>query len=578
LGRTTVLRATWGAIPPAWALVCALGCGTPSRRGSPGPDCEPTSSPPSKAATFTEVAELAHVAYREGAPVDGFSNCIVKNYCDFNLLMGSAAVGDYDGDGFPDLYVSRTWATPILFHNERDGTFRDATASSGIGRFTSWSGAAWLDIDNDGDLDLMAQAAGTDRHYLYVNQGNGTFTEEAHLRGVALDDGLTKLATSVAVGDYNRDGWLDIHLSEWSTKGLLGYFGDPKFPPPDRPGHTRLFRNMGASNPGHFEDVTLASGALTDPPGADGLFTRVYSFGNAFADFDGDDWPDLAITGDFSTSRFFWNNQGSFVEKTIDSGLGRDQFGMGSAIADLDADGKLDWLVTSIGNGPSCIQGFCGNEHGNHLYRYAQNRMFEDVGEALGIHDGGWSWGAAMIDVDNDGDLDVAQTNGIEYPFVPPGAIFTVDPNRLWLNENGSFVESAAALNFADTRRGKGLVTFDYDRDGDLDVFVANNADTPNLFRNDIPQGDYLRVRVVTQTGRDAIGATVTIQPTPSDQPRVAVIGLGTHFLGQSESTAHFGLGKDAPPVTIVSVHWHDTGITKVLKGVSPNQELVVTP
>ena len=527
---------------------------------------------------FHEVSAEAGVAYHEGTPFDGFSNCIIKQYCDFNFLVGAAAAGDYDRDGYPDLYVSRTAGTPLLFHNQKDGTFTDVTVQAGLAITANWAGAAWVDIDNDRDLDLMAQTAGYGRHYLFVNQGDGTFSEEALTRGVALDDGQTKLATSVAIGDYDRDGWLDIHLAEWSMKGLLEFHGDPRFPDPDRPGHTRLLRNLGKASPGHFEDVTIPSGALTDPPGSDGLFTRVFSFGNALADFDGDDWPDLAVTGDFGTSRFFWNNQGQFVESKFASGLGKDAYGMGSAVGDLDGDGKLDWYVTSISGGPACVQGFCSKEYGNHFYRYTANRQFEDADPKLGIFDGLWAWGSAMVDVDNDGDLDVAQTNGIDYPFVPPGSIFTVDPNRFWRNDNGAFVESAATLGFLDVRNGRGLLTFDYDRDGDVDIFVPNNGAMPTLFRNDGTHGDWLRVRVLTTSGRDAIGAKVTLVHHEGEVPRLSVIGLGTHFLGQSENTAHFGLGLSASRVATLTVHWHDTGKTTVLTNVEPNQELTVEP
>ncbi len=535
---------------------------------------KPTTMRPS----FHEVSAAAGVAYHEAAPIDGVMNCIIRQYCEFNLFMGAAAAGDYNQDGYPDLYVSRSAATPLLFRNEKDGTFVDVTASAGLAIQGNWSGAAWIDIDNDGDLDLMAQTVGYGRHYLFVNKGDGTFNEEALTRGVALDDGQTKLATSVAVADYDRDGWLDLHLSEWSMKGMVGFSGDPHFPDPDRVGHTRLLRNLGKANPGHFEDVTIPSGALLDPPGADGLFGRIFSFGNALADFDGDDWPDLAVTGDFGTSRFFWNNQGTFVESTLASGLGKDAYGMGSAVGDLDGDGKLDWYVASISGGPLCLQGFCGAEYGNHLYRYTANRMFEDTGPALGIYDGLWAWGSALVDIDNDGDLDVAQTNGVDYPFIPPGSVFTNDPNRLWRNDQGTFVEVAAELGFVDTQRGKGMLTFDYDRDGDLDVFVANNAAMPTLFRNDGTHGDWLRVRVLTPDGRDAVGAKVTVVQHAGDAPRLSVIGLGTHFLGQSENTAHFGLGLAATTVKTVTVHWHDTGKTKVLSDVAANQELVVKP
>jgi hypothetical protein len=541
----------------------------------PIPDPDPNAEP-----HFLEVSGAAKVAYLESPPLDGQLNCVISKHCEFNHLTGAAAVGDYDNDGWPDLYVSRLFATPLLFRNRGDGTFEDVTASAGLAVYGSWNGAAWVDIDDDGDLDLVAQGVAITRHFLFVNQGNGTFVEDGLARGIAMNDGEGKLATSVSVGDYDRDGWLDLHLAEWSMKGLPGPDPGPPFPEPTHYGHTRLFRNLGAKKPGYFEDVTISANAIVDPPGPDGFYQRIYTFANALVDFDDDDWPDLALTGDFATSRFLWNNGGTFVEKTLDSGVGKDAFGMGAAIADLDEDGKLDWYVSSISGGPACVQGVCSStEYGNHLYRYVGNRQFEDTGPTLGIHEGFWGWGSAMFDFDHDGDRDVATTNGIGYPFVPPDHLFTVDPSRFWVNEGGAFVERTEALGFLDTRRGRGLVTFDYDRDGDLDVFVPNNANVPALYRNVGKHGDNLRVRVLNARGRDAIGAKVRIRVRPDAPQRLSVIGANTHFLGQSESIAHFGLGQPSnEPVAEVVVRWPDTGKEKTLTDVKRNQLLVVTP
>jgi hypothetical protein len=162
---------------------------------------------------------------------------------------------------------------------------------------------------------------------------------------------------------------------------------------------------------------------------------------------------------------------------------------------------------------------------------------------------------------------------------VPPDHLFTVDPSRFWVNEGGAFVERTEALGFLDTRRGRGLVTFDYDRDGDLDVFVPNNANVPALYRNVGKHGDNLRVRVLNARGRDAIGAKVRIRVRPDAPQRLSVIGANTHFLGQSESIAHFGLGQPSnEPVAEVVVRWPDTGKEKTLTDVKRNQLLVVTP
>jgi len=523
---------------------------------------------------FTDVARDVGLAYLEAAPLDGVTPCVVPGYCEMNLLTGGVAIGDYDGDGGPDVFVSRLGATPLLFRNRGDGRFDDVTAAAGLALAANWNGAAWGDLDNDGDLDLMAQTIGKGRHYLFINQGDGTFVDDAVARGVAFDNGISKLGMSVSVGDFDRDGWLDLHLTEWSIK--LG----PQAVDPKIPAHIRLMRNRGASAPGHFEDVTVALGAVIDPPDELGNRPTMYGYGSAIADFDGDDWPELALSGDFGTSRFLWNEGGTFAERTRDAGVGRDAFGMGSAIADLDGDGQLDWYVTSISTLPNCqATNDCGHgEWGNRLYRYAGGRLFEDVGYDWRLHDGFWGWGAAMFDFDHDGDLDVVQTNGIAYPIVQPGSFYAHDQDRFWRNDGGTFVEAASALGLVDLRRGKGLALFDFDRDGDLDVFVVRNASEPSLYRNDVAKGHWLKVRVLTDSGRDAIGARVRVTLKKGETSRVAMVGVATNFLGQSEPTVHFGLGDHGGHVDEVEVHWHDSGKTRVLSSVPVDDLLVVDP
>ncbi len=527
-------------------------------------------------AGFVDATKAAGVVYHQQAPFDPPTNCLEPTACQLNILTGGAAVGDYDNDGWPDLFVTAVGGAPVLFHNRGDGTFADATAGAGLAQKGNTNGAAWADIDNDGDVDLYVVTIGHGRNYLYVNDGKGHFTEEAAARGAALDDGEIHAAISVAAGDYDRDGFLDLHVAEWGAKGT----GDQGFLDPQKPGHTRLFHNLGKKSPGHFEDATVAANAQLDAKKPDGTYASIFSYANAFVDFDGDDWPDLAVTGDFRTSQFLWNQGGGkFLDGTLTSGVAKDTFGMGSAIGDLDGDGKLDWFVTSISNGPTCVLGLCNSgEIGNHLYRYTGNRHFDDSSEKLGINVGYWGWGAEMFDFDNDGDLDLVMTNGTDYPFVPPSDFFTRDPMRFWRNDGGKMVESSQKLGLTDTRKGKGLVTFDYDHDGDLDLFIVNNADTPVLYRNDTHYGGWLRVRVLTADGRDALGAKLTLTAHAGDKPRVTEIGLGSHFLSQSETIAHFGLGLGNDPVYQLKVHWSDTGKEQVLNNLARNTLVVVKP
>ncbi len=524
---------------------------------------------------FTDVTKSAGVAYHQQAPFDPPSNCLAAEACQLNIITGAAAVGDYDNDGWPDLYVTTVNASPILFRNRGDGTFADVTVAAGLSLNGSTNGAAWIDIDNDADVDLYVQSIGHGRNFLYLNDGHGHFTEEAMARGAALDDGAIHAQTSVAVGDYDRDGWLDMHVAEWGPKGS----GNEGFLDPKKPGHARLFHNLGKKSPGHFEDATVSANALLDPYKPGGDYGSLFAYGNAFVDFDGDDWPDLCVTGDFRTSQFLWNDGGKFVSGTASAGVAKDTFGMGSAIGDLDGDGRLDWLVTSISDAPTCVLGLCNSgEIGNHLYRYTGKRHFEDSSAALGITTGYWGWGAEMFDFDNDGDLDIAMTNGTDFPFVPPTDFFTRDPMRFWRNDAGKMVEASQKVGLTDTRKGKGIVSFDYDHDGDLDLFIVNNADLPLLYRNDTNYGDWLRVRVLTADGRDALGAKLRLTVAAGQKPQVTEIGLGSHFLSQSEPIAQFGLGRGGEPVYELKVHWSDTGKDKVLTSIPRNTLLTIKP
>ncbi len=526
---------------------------------------------------FAEVSAEVGVLYRQGVLFDPPTNCITQLACQLNVITGGAAVGDYDNDGWPDLFVTTVMSSPVLFRNLGDGTFADVTKQAGLEHYASTNGAAWIDIDNDADLDLYVNTVGEDRYYLYVNDGAGHFTEDAVARGVAMDDGIVKAGTSIAVGDYDRDGYLDLHVAEWGPKGT----GDYGFLDPKRPARSRLYRNLGAEKKGHFEDVTFKVNAALDRMQPTGDYDSVFSYSTALVDFDGDDWPDLAVAGDYRTSRFLWNDKGKFTDGTFFSGVAKDSFGMGSAIADLDGDGRLDWYVTSISDGPTCVHNICNSgEIGNHFYHNLGNRRFSDsVTLTLGIHAGFWAWGAEFFDYDNDSDLDLAVTNGADYPFTTKGDFFTRDPMRFWRNDgNGVMVETSESLGLVDTRSGKALVTFDYDKDGDLDLFIANNQETPLLYRNDAASGDYLRVRALTKDGREAIGARVYVTQVAGGPTRLAVMGTGSNFLSQSEATTHFGLGRKASDVAEVRVHWHDTGADKVLTNVKKNQVLVVSP
>ena len=513
---------------------------------------------------FTEVSQAAGIDYlqhnhiwNEGDP---------RNHASY--MSGGAAAGDYDGDGFVDLYVTREDDSDILYRNLGDGTFEDVTAAAGISRVTGSNGAGWVDIDNDNDLDLYVTSIYDTRFYLYVNNGQGGFTEEAIARGASTEGTDTHLGYSVSFGDYDNDGFTDIHVTEWRPDMLN---------PDLLPSNARLLRNLGALNPGHFEDTTDAAGVSID--GIPGTRDGAFGFTSRFVDFDRDGFLDLAIASDFGESRLFWNDgDGTFTDGTVAAGVGGDENGMGFATGDVNGDGLEDMFVTSIFDPQdTCIgQSTCGwGNTGNRLYLNNGDRTFTDATETSGVRDGGWGWAATFLDYDNDGDLDLVQTNGVQFPWSAIIDPYMYDQTRFWENDGtGVFVEVASSVGILDTGSGKGLLKFDYDNDGDEDIFIVNNGDRPLLYRNDggNEANDWLSVRLRVHT--DAVAATVKVQKTSTSDFITRLASYNNNFLGQDSSVVHFGLGDmQGGTVHKVIIDMGDTGVFE-LDAVEPNMIL----
>jgi enediyne biosynthesis protein E4 len=475
------------------------------------------------------------------------------------LRTGGAAAGDFDNDGWVDLFVTRLNNRPLLYrNNEGNGTFTDVAVAAGFTSTLPANGPAWGDIDNDGDKDLYVTSTGGNRFYMYVNDGNGHFTEQAVQRGAAVE-GEFRYGQSVTYGDYDGDGYLDIHTTDWGVDISQS--------------NSRLLRNLGAANPGYFEDVTAAAGLDVYRPsqfyGAPSD-NNAYRHTSTFSDIDRDGHPDLLIAGDFKTSQLFWNNgDGTFTDGTLAAGVGSDEDGMGTTVGDFDGDGRLDWFITALVDVP----GQTDDHSGNRLFRNNGDRTFADHTDLAGVRDSGWSWGTTFLDHDNDRDLDLFVTNGWN-PSLP-----FPDQSHIYANHNGVFTDVSAAAGVTDTGQGRGLLSLDYDNDGDLDVFIVNHGAKPILYRNDGGNAnDWLKIKVEgTVSNRDGIGAFITVDPD------VAVIGdeivrevnAGSNFLSQSELTAHFGLGPNAGTVDSISIIW-PSGAVQQLSDVSANQILNV--
>ena len=513
---------------------------------------------------------------------------VIGTPCKMELQGGGVAIGDFDDDGWPDIYLTRLARRDLLLRNTLgeggglDGlpAFEEVGLARGLVEEFGGNGAAWVDVDGDTDLDLYVTAIDIPgRFWFYRNElvesGEARFTEAAADHGLALDDGLPHFGFGIGVGDYDRDGWIDLHTSEWWPGGNPAEHGH----------HVRLLHNLGALGPGIFEDQTEAAGAsmlMINPEG-------VYAFAPTFVDLDEDGWLDLAVTSDNGTSRLFWNrHDGTFRDGTPGADVSIERNGMGSTFGDYDGDGHIDWYVSAIfspSNEVDCGNPVCGTG-GNRLYRSKGPYCFEELALEHGVHDGGWGWGAAFWDPDNDGDLDLVEVNGFSTPHGPPGPAFVGDPLKLWRNDSQSlgaagFVEVAADTGLVELGQGRALVPLDYDRDGDQDLLVVDNGGPfgthTKLWRNETgDQNAWLSVELAGPEGnRAGIGARVELQRDAAGPRQVRVIGVGAHFLAHGEYRAHFGLGPSEAPVAELRVMWPD-GEQSVLTGVSARQQLTI--
>ena len=476
---------------------------------------------------FTEISVAAGLDYSHGyvGPIEP----------EIRNAVSGVAVGDFNGDHWLDLYVVRGDIGPnLLFANLGDGTFAEVGAVAGVAITGELgSGPAFFDYDGDGWLDLFVGGIDGSKPHLFHNRGDSTFEEVTAAAGIQVAGNTV----SAAFGDYDRDGDLDLVTSHWHTDAATEI------------GH--IWRNRGD---GTFEKVTDAEAGIT------GYESFDYTLSPNFVDYDGDGWPDLLNSGDFGTSKIFRNRgDGTFEDRT--SAVITDENGMGSALADYDGDGDLDWFVSSVWD----PDGFNGGAHwgltGNRLYRNIGGGEFEDATDEAGVREGYWGWGSCFVDLDNDGVLDLFHVNGFRGPLAGE---FLEDPSRLFMgNGDGTFTERSVELGIDDKNQGRGVVCFDYDRDGDIDLFVANNSQPPVFFRNELiengdPAGEHhylnLRLRGKPPNG-EAIGARVRLSAGGVTQLRE--VNAKCSYVSHQPAEEHFGLGANTV-IDEIEVTWPD--------------------
>jgi hypothetical protein len=525
-------------------------------------------------ARFVNIAQAAGLH----APVI-YGDPAYNDYILDSMGCGVAFV-DYDNDGWQDIVVltGRRWqgtpagATIRLYKNNRDGTFTDVTAKSGLGKSVWASGITVGDYDNDGYDDLFITCWG--QNLLFHNNGNGTFTDVTEKAGL-LHPGV-RFGSGCTWIDYDRDGKLDLFVAHYMVfdrekmpkRGqdpTCTYRGVPVYCRPNGLPQEpcRLYRNNGD---GTFTDVSEKSGVLAVKPG--------YPLTAAAADFDCDGWPDIYLACDTSPSLLFHNNRdGTFTERGLDAGLslsedGQEQAGMGLGIGDFDTDGTLDIFKTH----------FRDDTPG--LYRNNGKGDFRDVTNraGLGVETRYVSWGAGMADLDNDGLPDLFFATGMVYPEVEraqPDCPYKTQPVLYRNLGGGKFEELSAEAGSAmqEAHSSRGVAFGDFDNDGDLDILIMNMNEPPSLLRNDVTgSGHWLKVLLTgTTSNRSAIGATVTVQYGERKQAQ-AVLAQSS-YLSANDRRLHFGLG----PATSarVEIRWPNGG-RETIEAVAADQLVVI--
>jgi hypothetical protein len=481
--------------------------------------------------------------------------------------IGGVAAADYDDDGAVDLFVANALGfADQLYRNLGDGSYEEVAAAAGVASTANSRGGLFFDYDGDGDLDLVVARdyntlSGASEPIptlkLYRNDG-GAFTDVTAAAGLALDLLASNLihSSGLCAGDIDGDGHLDLCYTQWHPSG-----------PPPTQSRTHLFGNNGN---GTFTNLTMSSGV-----GVSGSsFWQPVLF-----DVNGDGLLDLFNAVDFFANRL-WINQGNrtFVNIAPAAGVSSAWNEMGVALGDYDNDGDLDLFVTNI------AAEIIGQMRHNLLYRNVSTPgtvSFVDVSLDAGVDDTGWGWGTTFLDVDNDGWLDLAATNGSW------GSLWEADPSRLFRNLGGptpAFEDISEAAGFNDTYIGSGLAAFDSDRDGDLDLVqtclaVATGPDPFRLLENQFAQEPNEHHHLVVKPrmpgpNRRAIGANVRVEAGGLTMMRPITAGIS--MFSQEPAEAFFGLGT-ATEAEVVTVEWPD-GTTTTLQHVAADQVIVVEP
>jgi hypothetical protein len=548
--------------------------GSSSRNLKPQPRGKPSGIPFD--ATFTDVALQAGVTQPVIYGETDKKSVIVET------VGCGAAFLDYDNDGWLDIFVlsgTRIDGPPPdttnrLYKNNRDGTFKDVTVEAGLVR-SGWACSVTVgDYNNDGYEDIFVTYFG--QNVLYRNNGDGTFTDVTAAAGL-MHPGKPGWSAGCTFLDYDRDGNLDLFITHYVDLDLeedrpkagqpLGctFKGVPVHCGPRglRPTTNWLFRNQGN---GVFRDVSQESGISSA--------TATYGMTAVAADFDGDGWTDIYVASDSTPSLLFMNQgNGTFKEQGIERGValsddGMEQAGMGVAVGDYNLKGNLDIFRTNF------------SDDTDSLYANDGTGNFTDVTIAagFGVETRYVSWGTGFADFDNDGWPDLFIAAGAVYPEVEQRfPQYPMKCPRLIFHNlrNGKFEEliEEAGPGIAAPHCSRGAAFGDFDNDGDVDILVVNLNEPPSLLRNDLKgQRNWIKVLLVgTKSNRSAIGSRVIARYGGKLQAQTVL--AQSSFYSVNDRRLHFGIGESTSAE--LEIHW-TSGLKEKIPGVSGGHLTVI--
>ena len=524
--------------------------------------------------TFRDITQKAGIHFVHNNAAFG------KKYLPETMGPGVAFI-DYDNDGWPDIFIvnGMDWpghaskrSTPKLYHNNHDGTFTDVTHKAGLDVEMFGMGVAVGDYDNDGYDDLFVTALGQSR--LFHNNGNGTFTDVTQKAGLL---GPKEFSTSAAWVDYDRDGKLDLVVGnyvQWSLEGDLYCTLDGKSksyctPESYKGASVRLWHNRGD---GTFEDVTKKAG-LWEPTSK--------TLGIAILDYDNDGWPDLLFSNDTQPNKLYRNNgNGTFTEKAVVAGVafsedGVARAGMGVDAADYDRSGMASILITNFSNQMLSLY------HNEGKGLFVDEAPRSEVGRNSLLTLG---FGCFFFDYDLDGWPDILIANGHidgDIQRVQPNVKYAMQPHIFRNLGKGNFQEVTKSLGagFATPRVGRGAAYGDINNDGRLDLLLSTNGGPVYLFENDFTgspaaANKSLRIKLIrTKSNRDGIGTAVKL--TAGGESQSEMLRSGSSYLSASELVLTFGLAMHEQADSI-EIRW-PSGQADKLANVAAGQTITVT-